>query len=342
MSPLGILIVFLGVHTAQGWWIFSNKKKEEDNKICAATPQDDSDLQVEYTLYTTENPDNGDNLTPDADSLRQSKFKADRDTKFLIHGYTDQGSSDWVKNMAKEFLKHEDLNVVAVNWQKGADSLYYGQSAANTRRVGEMVGDFIRQLKEVMGAPYSSQHLIGHSLGAHISGFAGASLNGQVARITGLDPAGPCFRFSGPDDRLSDDDAIFVDAIHTDGDLLLQGGFGTELPMGDADFYPNGGEKQPGCDSWIWQHLVDLFTKWIDGFTSSLACNHLRVLDLFRESIDPANSFKAYPCDSYDDYNDCRTCRSRGCSRMGYHASPMKHGIYTLRTHSKSPYSYDY
>lgn len=69
-------------------------------------PQEDSELQVEYTLYTKQNPDKGDYLAPDPDSLRQSKFRGDRDTKFIIHGYTDQGSSDWVKNMAKEFLKY--------------------------------------------------------------------------------------------------------------------------------------------------------------------------------------------------------------------------------------------
>lgn len=41
---------------------------------------------------------------------------------------------------------------------------------------------------------------------------------------SGLDPAGPCFRYSGPEKRLSEDDAIFVDAIHTDGDHTLQAG----------------------------------------------------------------------------------------------------------------------
>lgn len=30
--------------------------------------------------------------------------------------------------------------------------------------------------------------LIGHSMGAHISGFAGAYLNGKVQMIIGLDP----------------------------------------------------------------------------------------------------------------------------------------------------------
>ena len=37
-------------------------------------------------------------------------------------------------------------------------------------------------------------HIVGFSLGAQVSGKAGETLNGQVARITGLDPAGIYFQ----------------------------------------------------------------------------------------------------------------------------------------------------
>lgn len=58
----------------------------------------------------------------------------------------------------------------------------------------------------------------------------------------GLDPAGSYFSYTDPVVRLDPSDARFVDVIHTDAGLL-----GTSQNVGDVDFYPNGGSKQPGC-----------------------------------------------------------------------------------------------
>lgn len=92
--------------------------------------------------------------------------------------------------------------------------------------------------------------MVGHSLGAHVAGFAGRAVQDltgglQIARITGLDPAGPLYSefWVGEDNRLNNDDAELVVAIHTDGGLA-----GYINPIGDIDFYPNGGvQPQPGC-----------------------------------------------------------------------------------------------
>lgn len=94
-------------------------------------------------------------------------------------------------------------------------------------------------------------HIIGHSLGAQIAGFAGKSISksagAKVGWITGLDPAGPLYEvpLQSKGGRLSDQDADVVEVIHTDGGVL---GFAT--PTGTVDFYPNGGTfVQPNCVS---------------------------------------------------------------------------------------------
>lgn len=93
-------------------------------------------------------------------------------------------------------------------------------------------------------------HLIGHSLGAHVAGFAGKHLDGKLPHITGLDPAGPHFTGQQKEFRLWYTDATFVEAIHTDTQSILP--LGSAEACSHLDFYPNGGGKQPGCNSLLW------------------------------------------------------------------------------------------
>ena len=64
----------------------------------------------------------------------------------------------------------------------------------------------------------------------------------------GLDPARPQFEGSHVEARLDKTDANFVDVIHTNSAPFLFGGAGFRGQLGDVDFYPNGGEYQPGCE----------------------------------------------------------------------------------------------
>lgn len=97
-----------------------------------------------------------------------------------------------------------------------------------------------------------SVFVVGHSLGAQLGGIIGQhfkkqSFGTKLRRISGLDPAGPLFfpdlPILVPDNHLSEDDARFVDIVHTDC-----GGYGYPVQTGSADFYVNSGYRfQPGC-----------------------------------------------------------------------------------------------
>lgn len=114
---------------------------------------------------------------------------------------------------------------------------------------GIVIGNLVARLNKMRNFPLSKFHLLGHSLGAHIMGYAGKQVKeitgSKVQRITGMDPAGPLFEvpMQPPTKRLSHSDADVVEVVHTDGGLA-----GFVSPIGDIDFYPNGGLFiQPNC-----------------------------------------------------------------------------------------------
>ena len=76
---------------------------------------------------------------------------------------------------------------------------------------------------------------------------------------SGLDPAGPLFEGYEPTVRLDKSDAAYVDVIHSNGESLIVGGFGTWEPIGHVDFYPNGGRAQRGCQHLLIGGLYDFF-----------------------------------------------------------------------------------
>lgn len=115
--------------------------------------------------------------------------------------------------------------------------------------LGNIVGAFIALISQKCRINLGDIEIIGHSLGAHVAGFAGKtvkSLTGKrISKIIALDPAGPIFEtiIRTNDNKLCKTDAVIVEALHTDGRV-----FGYLKPRGTIDIYFNGGTPiQPGC-----------------------------------------------------------------------------------------------
>ena len=194
--------------------------------------------------------------------------------KIFTHGFDDNMTQPRYMAFVDAWMQSTGraVNVILVNWPQLAaatqftnlDNYGYDMAARNALDTGAFLGLCLAALSQKVGAPAADLHLLGHSLGAHLMGKAGrvytATTGHLVARITGLDPAGPRF-VAGPvlpalpelnAGRLTATSAGFVDVIHTNGALQpaavsLNPSCGDLHQLGSMDFYPSGGFEQTGC-----------------------------------------------------------------------------------------------
>lgn len=66
-------------------------------------------------------------------------------------------------------------------------AVYY-EAVMNTRVTSRRIADFLQTAHDQYGMAYEDAHLIGHSLGAHVAGFAGKNIKNmgnELGRISG-------------------------------------------------------------------------------------------------------------------------------------------------------------
>ncbi|XP_044753699.1 pancreatic lipase-related protein 2-like [Coccinella septempunctata] len=223
----------------------------------------------------------------DGESLKNSKFNYSQPLKMIIHGYMSRWNEKGALIASKAYLDLYDCNMMAVDWGIGARGPQYTTAAANTELVGRQTG--ILLLKIIRnGMDPKNIHLIGFSLGAHVAGSASEVLKASghlLGRITGLDAASPLFRnnhLREKHKKLDRDDAHFVDVVHTDSSPFATDGFGLWEPIGHVDFFPNGGQDQPGCTDTRGSIVLTSFDKTL---TREIACSHIRAWHLFQETL---------------------------------------------------------
>lgn len=176
-----------------------------------------------------------------------------------------------------------------------------------TQELGQEIGKLLISLNQTI--PPSKLHLIGFSLGAHVVGQIGRTyknITGQlVERITGLDPANPCFYGKVP--GLVKGDAKFVDIIHSSPGVV-----GKREPVGDVDFYTNGLNSIPeGCLNPNNAHQVAVRS--------------------FAESIYLENEeyFIAFQCESFEGLEN-GNCSTQGQVVMGFNVSMELKGVFVV------------
>ncbi|XP_035709249.1 endothelial lipase isoform X2 [Folsomia candida] len=326
------------------WSYFQTRAQNMTENLISGDPN-----QVRFFLYP--DPYNRDYFEEivynNVESLAKARYRFGSTWKILIHGYTMSQFGTFPQNVKNAYLSEyrrrlerdrnaEGYNVLIVDWAPLADPklsgnanflLMYTFAVRNVQVVGQRVGEMVHFLRQNGGLEsYKKVHIVGFSLGAHVSGNAGTTifnLSGEkIPRITGLDPAGPNFYFeikaiSSP--KLRKDCAKFVDVYHSN-----QGEFGTLSTLGNVDFYPNGGGPfQPYC----YNEFVKAGENRTMGEMGS--CSHNRAPFYFAKSISTAQpQMYACSCDDYKHFKNGCDCEDKAA--FGEYCDSKTKGMYYL------------
>ncbi|XP_035170660.1 phospholipase A1 member A isoform X1 [Oxyura jamaicensis] len=268
-----------------------------------------SKLNVQFLLFTSSNPSCGELILAD-DVIKDTSFNSSLETKIIIHGFRALGTKpSWIEGLVRAILHTSQVNVIVVDWVHGSTGAYHS-AVDNVTQLALSISHFISKLL-ALGVSGTFIHIIGVSLGAHVAGLVGHFHDGQLGRITGLDPAGPKYTRASLEERLDPGDALFVEAIHTDAD-----NFGIRIPVGHIDYFVNGGKDQPGCPRFI--SAGDFL---LTGY-KYLICDHMRAVHLYVSALKHSCPIVAFPCSSHQDFLngrclDCDDPFPFSCPRIG-------------------------
>ncbi|CAG2120781.1 unnamed protein product, partial [Medioppia subpectinata] len=147
-------------------------------------PASPESIATTFTLYTRKNSVDGEKLDyENSTTVLKSNFNSSNPIKIIIHGFGSSGRRPWVLQMTEAFLFMEDMNLIVVDWENGAQLPNYVQAAANTQLIGKQIALLIRMINFNKGLAPEDYHLIGFSLGAHVAGFTGMEIS-NISRIT--------------------------------------------------------------------------------------------------------------------------------------------------------------
>ncbi|XP_011062042.1 PREDICTED: phospholipase A1-like [Acromyrmex echinatior] len=175
---------------------------------------------------------------------------------FMTHGFLANSLNYNFPNFAS-LLSKKDYTVFSLDWSNAAcynritatmNLLEYPLAVRNTPEVGTYLASYVKSLIDMCDVPLKNITFMGHSLGAHVSGFAAKDLQksgyGKIPLLITTDPAYPLFMFSNCEGRLCKKDAERVVVLHTSA-------AGIQKSIGHLDLWFNNGLSQPACGGWF-------------------------------------------------------------------------------------------
>lgn len=302
----------------------------EELPIGSFPPQDLMNLKTEFRIYYKEmesvvvfdryenclksRPDECDRYPVDLSIIKNSPFDPTRRTIVVIGGYFSKAKGTWETQLRDIWTQLDDVNIILVGWDRANKGLY-STAASNSRPVARQLTVLLYYLAKVAGNEADPQldlnnaaftenfYFIGHSLGAHISGFVGADLAGRVGRITGLDPAGPSFDGLDRRFRLDRSDARLVDIMHTNAGSRIfstQSRYGSALASGHIDLWANDGVHQPGCSN----DMLGCSHKRANKYYEAFLTHQLSMRNYMKDKYSSLYRLQAYLSDTFDEFHN--------------------------------------
>lgn len=156
---------------------FVNKEKN----IFSASEQPSLSLQVTESLisFFISNRANTNEIQVSLkDSVnidKVSQFNISLDSIVVIHGWNSNHSNIFNTLTTDAYLAVRDVNIINVDWDAISTEDYFTACSA-VPKVGLYIAQFIQNISTTYDYSLDKFTFVGHSLGAHISGYAGRFL----------------------------------------------------------------------------------------------------------------------------------------------------------------------
>ncbi|KAJ8736503.1 hypothetical protein PYW08_007159 [Mythimna loreyi] len=268
---------------------------------------------VVFHLFTRENPQLSQPLLPIPGSIMNSNFLPERKTIITIHSSGEGVTGNFNAFIVPAHLGAHDINLLAVDWSRGSG--LYTQGLSNAVDCGRHIAFFINLLSSSFNYAPSNIRIVGVGLGGHIAGITAERVNGVIPHIVAIDPS--FHGWTHHPDILKPGQASVVEVLHT-----TAGSLGYDYPLGDLDFYPNGGSNQPSCGA-------------------DVSCSHILGYVFYAESISTVggSKFVGTACASYENAI-AQTCSGeKGVVFGGLGDKTGQSGIYTFQTNWQQPFA---
>lgn len=103
-------------------------------------------IETFLMMYTRNNINCAEPLFEQDNSLNVN-FNTNKKTVWLIHGYRPMGSTPtWLQNFLRILLNQDDINIIVVDWNRGATTFIYDRAVKNTRRVAVSLSEHVQKL----------------------------------------------------------------------------------------------------------------------------------------------------------------------------------------------------